>query len=94
MHGKPSTKGRKLDRMHKCYCHLLGKDTDFTVLLQRAEEIAKKKILDHCKETFQTKLHLKISGLVYNDSEFSINLRQLNKTWVSACKESYTDKVS
>lgn len=94
MHGKPSTKGRKLDCMHKCYCHLLGKDIDFTVLLQRAEEIAKKKILDHCEETFQTKLHLKISGLVYNDSEFSINLRQLNKTWVTACKESYPDKVS
>jgi len=63
MHGKPSTKERKLDHMHKCYCHLLGKDTDFTALLQRVEEIAKKKILGHCKETFQTKLHLKINGL-------------------------------
>ena len=63
MYGKPSTTGRKLDHMHKCYYHLLGKDTDFTALLQRAEEIAKKKILDHCKETFQTKLHLKINGL-------------------------------
>lgn len=52
MHGKPSTTGRKLDHMHKCYYHLLGKDTDFTALFQRAEEIAKKKILDHCKETF------------------------------------------
>ena len=63
MHGKPSTKGSKLDHMHKCYCHFLGKDADFTALLQRVEEIAKKKILDHCKETFQTKFHLKINGL-------------------------------
>ena len=63
MHGKPSTKGRKLDHMHKCYCHFLGKDADFTALLQRVEEIAKKKILDHCKEPFQTKFHLKINGL-------------------------------
>lgn len=52
MHGKPSTMGRKLDHMHKCCYHLLGKETDSTALLQRAEEIAKKKILDHCKETF------------------------------------------
>ena len=42
MHGKPSTKERKLDHVHKCCCHLLGKDTDFTALLQRVEEIAKK----------------------------------------------------
>lgn len=72
MHGKPSTKGRKLDHMHKCYCHFLGKDADFTALLQRVEEIAKKKILDHCKETFQTKFHLKINGLSIMTENFPL----------------------
>lgn len=53
MYRKPAANGRNLGHKRKSCCYHLGKDIDFILLLQRAEEIAKKNILDHCKENFQ-----------------------------------------
>lgn len=49
-----ATQGRNLDHTHKTCHHLLEKDIDFIFLWGRAEEIAKKNMLDHCKKKVQT----------------------------------------